>query len=407
MPVYAQTKSVDYRLLKQLYDEKRFFELRETIAGNKNEISPKLLFYRGALANVFFQPPVSVSYLNQYIANSQRDDEFLTEAYGLLADNFVKTFHYGKAADALQTVVEKLTNKLKPDEVADYKNGLNFYETLRKIPRQTLKVSKDFTIGKTGNTNGWSIPVEANNQRIDLGFDSGANVSILAESIAKKLGVEIFDSSVSLGSITSIKTLPKAGILPAMKIGGSTIHNTIFLVLDDKILTFADGSMLEGVIGFPVISAFREITFNQDGTISISKKLSGKKPVNMGLDGKDIFFRGNYRNENLTFMLDTGASRTILYLPFFRKFESEVKAKFELKTEEFTGVGGTEKTEAYLVKDFTVNFSDQPVHLPEVRLLTKALNDNGKYFYGNIGGDLIKQYKSITLDFDSMNISFK
>ena len=40
-------------------------------------------------------------------------------------------------------------------------------------------------------------------------------------------------------------------------------------------------------------------------------------------------------------------------------------------------------------------------------LLLACLTDNGKYFYGNVGQDLIKRYQLMTLDFVSMQVTFE
>jgi len=131
------------------------------------------------------------------------------------------------------------------------------------------------------------------------------------------------------------------------------------------------------------------------------------RPRNMCLDGKNILFQGEYENKMLTFMLDTGAERSQLYVPFLHDFAAEIKDKYSLRTEKFTGVGGTEEVPAYIIKDFAVRFSGQDARLPEIRLLTKALNDNSKFYYGNVGQDLIKRFRRMTLDFVSMHVDFE
>lgn len=105
--IFAQAKNVNHYLLKQFYEHKKFFELCETVSAYKNEADPQLLFYRGIIFNVDYQPHVSANYLNQYTSISQNDDEFLIEAYAMLADDYAKTFQYGKAADVLRTIVGK------------------------------------------------------------------------------------------------------------------------------------------------------------------------------------------------------------------------------------------------------------------------------------------------------------
>ena len=296
---------------------------------------------------------------------------------------------------------------MKPDEIKGYENAVALYGSLHEVPLQRVIVGKGTQLNESSAESGWSIPVEANNQRVVLGLDTGADISLLARSVADKLGVHVLDKSISMGSITSINTQPKLGFLPTMKIGNATIQNAIFLVLEDQALTFSDGSMIKGVIGFPVIAGFREITFNSDGTVFIPRRFSGKRRSNMCLDGNKILFRGKYENKKLTFVLDTGALRSILYPPFLQDFENAIKAKSSFRTEKFTGIGGDEEAPAYIVKDFAVTFSGKTARLPEIRLLTKALTDNGKFYYGNIGQDLIKRLPKMTLNFVSMNITFE
>lgn len=392
--------------LKQLYDRKHYFELREAVGSYHGKADAKLLFFRGAVADIFYQPQTSIRYLNRYLAQAV-DDEWLLDAYTLLADDFIKIYDYAKAADTYRTILDRLKQKMEPAEIKGYENALAIYSSLRDTPRQTVFVSRDTKAGESSADYGWSVPVEANNQRVVLGLDTGADISLLAKSVAEKLGVKALDQSISMGSITSISVRPKLGFLPTMKIGNAIIHNAIFMVMDDQALTFPDGSMITGVIGFPVIAGLREITFKSDGAVFIPRRLSGKSRSNLCLDASKILFRGEYENKKLTFVLDTGALRSILYVPFLQEFENEIKAKYSLRTEKFTGIGGTEEAPAYILKNFAVRFSGKNARLPEIRLLTKSLTSDGKFFYGNVGQDLIKRLQKMTLDFVSMHITFE
>jgi len=393
--------------LKRLYDQKRFFELRGAVENYKGRDDARLLFFRGAVANTSYRPKASIAYLRQYIARARKDREWAREAYRLLADNFVKSCRYAEAASTYGTILARFRQGMKPAEIKDYENALAIYSSFSGTPRQTVLVGKDTAVGESTAETGWSVPVEANNQRIVLGLDTGANISLLAESIARKLGVRFLDASVTIGSITSISIRAKLGVLSEMRIGNAVVRNAIFLIMDDRTLTFPDGSMIKGVIGFPVIAGFREITFNSDGTVFIPRRAQAKSGPNMCLDASNILFRGEYANTDFTFVLDTGAARSILYLPFLEAFEKEVKAKYSLRAEKFTGVGGSEEVPAYIVKEFSVKFSGKPAQLPEIRLLTKALTDNGKFYYGNIGQDLIKRFRKMTLHFAPMKIRFE
>lgn len=397
----------DITKLREFYDRKRYFELRDAVENYSGRPEAKLLFFRGAVANAFNRPLDSVRYLEQYIARAGADGEWLSDAYSLLADDLVKTHDYGKAADAYRTILDRFRQTLKSDEAKDYENAAALYGSLRGVPRQRVFLGRDARLNGPSKGVGWSVPVEAGGRRVTLGLDTGANISLLARSVAERLGVKMLGGSISIGSITSIKVRPGLGFLPRMKVGGATVHNAVFIVLDDQALTFPDGFKLEGVIGFPVIEGLGRVAFGGDGTVSVASTSTWRGRPNMCLDGRNILFRGEYEGKELTFTLDTGAERSVLYLPFLQEFGGEVKARYGLRDEKFTGVGGTEEVPAYIVKDFAVSFSGRGVRLPEVRLLTRALTEDGKYYHGNVGQDLLKRFRTMTLDFVSMKVAFE
>src|SRR5207248_5018916 len=80
--------------LKQLYDQKHYFELRAAVENYNGKAEARLLFFRGAVADIFYRPQISIRYLNQYLAQA-RDDDWRADAYALLADDFVKIYDYG------------------------------------------------------------------------------------------------------------------------------------------------------------------------------------------------------------------------------------------------------------------------------------------------------------------------
>lgn len=397
----------DTASLKQLYDQKRYFELRDAVENYSGKPEANLLFFRGVVANAFNRPRASIRYLDRYIAAAGAGDRWLSDAYALLADDFVKLFDYGKAADAYKTLLDRFGRTLKPGELEGYENVAALYGSLRGVPRQKVFVGRAARLNAPGAGAGWNVPVEANGRRILLGLDTGANISLLAKSVAERLGVKMLSQSITLGSITSIEVRTALGFLDTMRLGGVTVHNAIFMVLDDEALTFPDGSKVEGVIGFPVISGLRRVSFDGDGTVSVSRASQRPGRSNLCLGGKYILFQCEYESKRLTFLLDTGAERSVLYVPFLREFEDEVKARYVLRDEKLTGVGGTEVVPSYIVKDFAVSFSGRGVRLPEIRLLTKALTGNGTFYHGNIGQDLIKRFRRMTIDFDSMRIAFE
>jgi predicted aspartyl protease len=327
------------------------------------------------------------------------------DAYTVMADNFAKLGEYRRAAKTYREILSRFKTTLSAAEARDYVNSAALYEALGVVPRQTVTFGPNLQLSAPNPGIGWKFLVEANNHKEELGVDSGANISLLSRSVAENLGVQMLNRSISMGSITSINVKVALGFLPMMKIGDVTVRNVVFIVMEDRDLTFPDGFVLKGVIGFPVLAGLRRITLSGDGAVSVSRTSVRRDETDMCVDGKNILFRGEHAKRNMTFMLDTGAERSILYVLFLHAFEAEITGMYSLQTEKFTGVGGSEEVPAYVLKNFDLSVAGHRARLSEIRLMTKALTDNGKYFYGNIGQDLIKRYKHVTLDFDSMRIA--
>jgi hypothetical protein len=79
----------------------------------------------------------------------------------------------------------------------------------------------------------------------------------------------------------------------------------------------------------------------------------------------------------------------------------------ELDTVKIGGAGGFVKTEVYKLKNFVLYAGDKKVVLPEVNVRTKDLDEGGDIFYGNIGQDLISQFKEMIINFEYMYVDFK
>jgi hypothetical protein len=127
----------------------------------------------------------------------------------------------------------------------------------------------------------------------------------------------------------------------------------------------------------------------------------------MCLDGLHPLIEGEYRNRRLIFAFDTGANRSDLYPPFYKAFEEEIKANSTSRVDKTTGAGGSREVPVYGVKNLEMKFSDKAAQFPELRVQTEYTNDKSRYFYGNIGQDLIKQFETMTLNLESMSITFK
>ena len=71
------------------------------------------------------------------------------------------------------------------------------------------------------------------------------------------------------------------------------------------------------------------------------------------------------------------------------------------------GAGGFKAVAAYNLNNLNLMIAGKPFRIAKAKIISESVNDESKYFYGNLGQDLIKQFERMTLDFKSMRITFE
>ena len=329
-------------------------------------------------------------------------------AYELLADSYLKTFQYQKAANYYKLLAG--FKEAGAEEIKSYENSYKLWSALAEVPAQTISFAGDTRLQATRDkARLMNVPVEINNQTMDFVFDTGANLSTITASTAQKLGLKIIETDVSVGSSTDVSVKSKLGVAPVLKIGQVTVKNVVFLVLEDKSLYFPQiNYQINGIIGFPVIEAFREITLTKKDEVIVPARSSvGKFEQNMLLDELNPVILATYNNRKMSFTLDTGAQTSSFYQAFFKSQEEEIKKVAKLEKVKMGGAGGFKEVSAYILENPSLTIAGKQIALKKVEVLTEPINEDSRYFYGNLGQDLIRQFEKMTLNFDSMSIVFE
>ena len=81
-------------------------------------------------------------------------------------------------------------------------------------------------------------------------------------------------------------------------------------------------------------------------------------------------------------------------------FSSKIKNKIG-------GAGGAIEAETYILDSAMFYAGNSNCQLYNLQILTKQVSDLQKYLYGNFGQDYIRNFSDMTINFASMNISFK
>lgn len=397
--------------LKNLYENKKFFELNDAIKGNNLDSLPDILFYKGAVSNKFNHLNESINYLNQYLsANANSKEAKLSkDCYELLADNYTKLYQYQKAAETYQLIFDNFKTVLDSEEVADVKNSIRLWKTFAHVPPQSVVQTKDTKLkiirDKARLAN---IPLLVDKDSVSFIFDTGANLSTISRSFATKLGFKIFEDSIEVGTITGNNVYASLGTAPLIRIGNAVIENSVFLVFNDSDLAVPQiNYQANGIIGFPIIEGFKEVTITQDDSITFSKRPKSFNIQNMCLDHLTPIVKIEYQNKPLSFCFDTGARTSSLFMPFYKEYESFIKANYSVKNTEIAGAGSSKKFSVYEMKDFDFLIGGKKTSLQNISILTEPLHDDSKYFHGNLGQDVIKQFSKMTINFESMSLIFE
>lgn len=251
------------------------------------------------------------------------------------------------------------------------------------------------------------IPVKMGTINEDFIFDTGANLSTISESQAKKMKLKLFEQIVDIGSSTQKNVQSKLALADSLYVGDILFKNVLFIVMPDSQLTFPQiNYAIKGIIGFPVINQLGEVHLNKDGKIFIPKVASKKTKKNMFFEGLNPVVRLFSKKDTLLFTFDTGAKSSELSFKYYKEHKSDVEKKGILQTNGRGGVGGKVEVKEYMLSNFQIQIGQHKTNLDKIPVTLEEYDFN-KYFDGNLGQDVFLKFNKLTINFENMNIDFK
>jgi len=405
--VLLQSSVIAQNSLDVLYQNKQYFDLRDELAKHSKGKSTELLFYRGVIANRFNQNQKAISLFQQYL--QKRDPEKSVEAYEELADSYSKIGQYQEAAATYKILFDRFADKVSAEKISDYKNSYELWNALKSILPQKVLISRDVKLqGKRDKADLLNLAVGINGQPMDLVFDTGANLSVITASTAKKLGLKIIESSVSVGSSTDVNVNSKLAVAD-INLGDAIIKHSVFLVVEDKSMYFPQiDYQIHGILGFPVIEALGNFSITRKDEFFVSsKQVNYKAEQNLCLDGLLPLVTGVYKDRRMVFSLDSGADGSTFYRSFFKADEQNIVKSARTEKIRLGGSGGSKDMNAYIFEGLQLNIANKNVRFKKAAIITEPLNEQSKYLYGNLGQDLIRQFAKMTMDLRSMRVVFE
>lgn len=390
--------------LVRLYENLRFFELREAVAGMADNRAVAMEFFRGAVAVAFNRLEPAVEALRDYLeAAADLTPRSLTrESLTLLAEAYSRQGRYGDAARAHRLILERFSAGLDRAHKAHFEDQYNLWSALAGTPPQTIELGNGATIRMTNRY----FPARIGDREYLVGTDTGSNVSVIYESLANEQSIPLVGRDIKVQTVTGKTIIGRAGVVREIRIGPIVVRNVVVLVLPDSF--FRSSSPRTGVerralLGMPVLAALGELTETRAGDLIIPARPAHRSAGNMCFFGSMPVVEVLHRGTRLSLCLDTGSPTTYLYPPFFRRYRGEIQARSRPRVSLLHGVGNERSVEIRILDRFAFETDGRSVAMDKVPVQTVVTHADSRRFFGTLGTDVLRKCRRMTVNFESMS----
>lgn len=390
----------------ELTEQNNFFKAKEQFHLNKNALSkPHQKFLTAVLDNAFNKLGASDQNIEELMKEENSlPDSLRFKLYETKYDNALKLYNYKEAKNTILTILSDYKTYLDNEQINDYENSLKIWTALENAPAQKVDIKKMTNIKMEKDIAGLNnLKMFINKDSLNFIFDTGANLSTISLSSAKKLNMKIIPVDIKVGTITGNKVLAKLAVCKELTMGNIDLYNVVFLVLPDEALSFPQiNYQINGILGFPVIEALKEIRITQNGDFIVPLgEYTSSESSNMTMNGLTPLIYINDRH----FTFDTGANQTILYQSFYKENQKKIDENYQPEKISLGGAGGKREFDGYNI-DYTFNIGEKQIRLEDISLVKEKIEEN-ETVYGNIGQDLIQKFDTMIINFDKMFIRFE
>ncbi len=395
--------------LQELLNQKKYFSLDAQFNLLKRFISKEQqLYFQSYLDNAFNKNEQVINDVTKLFRqfSSHLSDSSKVGLYQLMDDSYFKLFEYAKAASIDSIIINNYATAIDADKLSDIKNNLTIRNALKNILPQKIYLTHNTTIqGAKDKIGVVEIPVRNKDTTYDAIFDTRANISTISQTYAAKLGIRLLPVVYNEGSgITGIQFNTGLGIADSMFIGDILVRNAVFQVLPDSVLYIAPIDFrINIIIGLPIIAQLKEVHLYKNGKVIIPLHTTTSTLHNLALDGLDPVLLVKHDKDTLSFDFDSGASSSVLYYAYFKKYQSFIVKRGIKKSSNFEGVGGVQKKDIYVLPSINLFLGNTKASMDSIDVLTQKIYPSEK-LYGNLGQDFIRTFDELMINFEDMYI---
>ncbi|MGS2739095.1 retropepsin-like aspartic protease [Sinomicrobium sp. M5D2P17] len=398
-----------YLKIDSLINAKDYFRARKIYSENTNRLSQLHKLKTGFfLNNVFNRPDSSIHKMNLLLGKygSEIPDSLKFRILSIGHVNYSKLYDYKKAKETLSLLLSEYTDRMTGEEEEDYRNTLAIWSALEGQPKQKIEMNSTVNLKiSRDKAQLQNLLVSLDSEEQYFVFDTGANLSTITETAAKRFGLKLLDGTINVDAITGHQIKSRIAIAPKLHLGSLTICNAVFLVFPDEALAFPQiDYQIHGIIGFPVIEGMKEIQITREDRFIVPLEQTSGKERNLAIDFLTPLIYLKDKTGTGTYSLDTGAMSSMLYNTYYEKNESLLNKNYEETDVTIGGAGGL-ITKRGMYISFLPEVGNKQVTMDSIIVLKEALKPDNHYL-GNIGQDLIGNFEKVTFNFNDMFIRF-
>jgi predicted aspartyl protease len=380
--------------LSQLYNGRQWIERRVTLT----ERSPTIL--RGAAATAL-NDPASAERLLRSIIHAEPRSDAANHAHRMLSQIYQRSGRYRQLVENL----EEWSRAFPESE--DVREARKDVERFRGLPNQVNGPRRRSTLSH--DPGDISVPISINHKPAHYFFDTGAWVSAMTETEARRLGLRIRNGTTSIGDSSGRGVAVRMGVAREVVLGDMRFQNVSFAILPN-IEPWASAPPGEGgILGIPILLAAGRVQWSKNGTVEFGGSSNNSPdPPNLAFEANHLLLQVTVLGKRVFTTFDTGALTTDFNSNFAENFADFVQRTGTKASAEIQGAGGTTSFDAIRLPEVAMTISATTVTLrPATLTLQRLAGLGGDCCVGNAGLDLLNQGQGFTIDFSSMMLTLE
>ncbi|HAV53841.1 MAG TPA: hypothetical protein DCX41_02775, partial [Aequorivita sp.] len=211
---HPTSKTSHFSRLDQLFENQQYFKLADEFKTYGSSLSDReRLIISAKLNSVFNKKEVSNVAIEKLFKNHKHQlaDSTKIQLLEIEMNNSVLLYDYKKSLEIVERILA-IPNDFDEEKRTDFENNKTIFNILKNVPKQTTSIDET-SLQITKDIAGLSrIPIELGPFAQSAVVDTGANFSVITDSLALKSGLRILDGTFKVTAITGEKVDSKIAV---------------------------------------------------------------------------------------------------------------------------------------------------------------------------------------------------